>query len=407
MCAAVLIASFCTHAVGQTSSVTYDVYHDFNWLPPAGVTVLPTVTGYAFQHVWYRDSCGNEDFKVAPLLQQPGFDGMGTDVASFVGATNIPKNGLPPVPCSFGTFNIPSVGYLNGGCLTIVSPCPSAHASACVDFTVFPFGIGTPVQGRIRSSGGAFAAAGGSRSQAYAFSSGGLTIVDATSVGTVQWAPFMDSVAGSAFAQAVRNDPIVVTATDINGRTSRRTILDIDFASDGNDMFHWANDLLSTDAQNGRFHARIIGPVATNPGEMLIEIQNGVVTNSFSIGSLGFPVPPAGTPTPFTMPLPNNLAVGYDAQAMFADPVIDTQLDFLGGGNAPAEASGGGGCGSPDFDCDGDSGTDLDIESFFRCVGGDCPEPPCASTADFDGDGDVGTDLDIEAFFRVLGGGSC
>jgi len=28
-------------------------------------------------------------------------------------------------------------------------------------------------------------------------------------------------------------------------------------------------------------------------------------------------------------------------------------------------------------------------------------------SADFDADGDVGTDLDIEAFFRVLGGGSC
>jgi len=30
----------------------------------------------------------------------------------------------------------------------------------------------------------------------------------------------------------------------------------------------------------------------------------------------------------------------------------------------------------------------------------------CGS-ADFDGDGDAGTDLDIETFFRVLGGGSC
>jgi len=34
------------------------------------------------------------------------------------------------------------------------------------------------------------------------------------------------------------------------------------------------------------------------------------------------------------------------------------------------------------------------------------PGPTCGSP-DFDGDGDSGTDLDIEAFFRVLGGGSC
>jgi len=62
-------------------------------------------------------------------------------------------------------------------------------------------------------------------------------------------------------------------------------------------------------------------------------------------------------------------------------------------------------CGSPDFDGDGDAGTDLDIEAFFACLGGDCC-PTCGS-ADFDGDGDSGTDLDIEAFFRVLGGGAC
>jgi len=62
-------------------------------------------------------------------------------------------------------------------------------------------------------------------------------------------------------------------------------------------------------------------------------------------------------------------------------------------------------CGSADFDGDGDTGTDLDIEAFFACLGGDC----CAlcGSADFDGDGDTGTDLDIEAFFRVLGGGDC
>jgi len=62
-------------------------------------------------------------------------------------------------------------------------------------------------------------------------------------------------------------------------------------------------------------------------------------------------------------------------------------------------------CGSPDFDGDGDAGTDLDIEAFFACLGGDC----CATcgSPDFDGDGDAGTDLDIEAFVRVLGGGAC
>jgi hypothetical protein len=64
-------------------------------------------------------------------------------------------------------------------------------------------------------------------------------------------------------------------------------------------------------------------------------------------------------------------------------------------------------CGSPDFNCDGDIGTDADIESFFACLSGACPPPPCQASADFNGDGDVGTDSDIESFFRVLAGGNC
>ena len=60
---------------------------------------------------------------------------------------------------------------------------------------------------------------------------------------------------------------------------------------------------------------------------------------------------------------------------------------------------------SADFDGDDDTGTDLDIQAFFACIGGNC----CATCqpADFDGDGDSATDFDIQAFFRVLGGGNC
>jgi hypothetical protein len=64
-------------------------------------------------------------------------------------------------------------------------------------------------------------------------------------------------------------------------------------------------------------------------------------------------------------------------------------------------------CGTADFNCDGAIGTDADIESFFACLSGSCPPPPCTNTADFNGDGAVGTDADIESFFRVLSGGAC
>jgi hypothetical protein len=64
-------------------------------------------------------------------------------------------------------------------------------------------------------------------------------------------------------------------------------------------------------------------------------------------------------------------------------------------------------CDSVDFDCDGDTGTDADIEAFFRCLAGDCPAAPCTNDADFDNDGEAGTDADIAWFFSVLGGGPC
>jgi autotransporter-associated beta strand protein len=82
---------------------------------------------------------------------------------------------------------------------------------------------------------------------------------------------------------------------------------------------------------------------------------------------------------------------------------------FTPGGTCvgPSSCNGGHFCGSVDFNCDGDLGTDADIEAFFACLAGSCPQLPCISTADFNGDGDLGTDADIEAFFRVLGGGSC
>jgi len=66
----------------------------------------------------------------------------------------------------------------------------------------------------------------------------------------------------------------------------------------------------------------------------------------------------------------------------------------------------GGGCDTADYNNDGDTGTDLDIEAFFACLGGDCCAT-CPENADFNRDGDTGTDLDIEAFFRVLGGQPC
>src|SRR5207249_4168535 len=89
-------------------------------------------------------------------------------------------------------------------------------------------------------------------------------------------------------------------------------------------------------------------------------------------------------------------AVGGNAASV--DEAYNVVL-YLGNTTAPFV------CGSSDFNHDGDTGTDADIEAFFRCIAGDCC--PTCDSADFNGDGDTGTDADIESFFRVIAGGSC
>jgi len=88
-----------------------------------------------------------------------------------------------------------------------------------------------------------------------------------------------------------------------------------------------------------------------------------------------------------------------------AGPAMTGATFTVLGGFWPGAIPQGPHCGSADFNHDTDSGTDLDIEDFFRCIAGNC----CATcdSADFNGDGDTATDADIEAFFRVLAGGSC
>jgi hypothetical protein len=113
-------------------------------------------------------------------------------------------------------------------------------------------------------------------------------------------------------------------------------------------------------------------------------------------------------PTPFDLPAPSGVPTDPPAHLILTLTITSVGDTVTGSATLPAT-----GvippppCGSGDFDCDGDTGTDADIEAFFRCIAGNCPAAPCASTGDFNHDGDVATDADIEAFFRVLAGGNC
>jgi hypothetical protein len=403
LAAILLSAGAATHAHAQFSQLTYDVLHTFNWSPPAGTTGTPIVHGSIFEHAWINDNTF-QAWGAFPLPQSPGFEPFGQDVPTMMGAMNFPFGGGPGVQCVFLPFIIPVTGTFFTHCTQVLSPHSSTSATACTEYNVAPYGPGTNVQGSFRSAGGVQTAGRGFK-RAYAFSSCGISIQGVSSSGTIQWQPYMDSVAGSAFLQAINSDPIEVTATDSSGVNHSQIILAIDYHSDGDDRMNWSNGVLSIDATTARFHARILAPGALNPGELLIDIDNGVVVSSLAVGSLAVPVPPVGSAMPISIPLPNNLAVRYDAAAISPLPVVATRLDFLGGGRAPGEL--GTPCGTADFDGDGDTGTDADIEAFFACLAGSCCETCYPGGSDFNGDGDVGTDADIESFFRVLAGGPC
>jgi probable HAF family extracellular repeat protein len=133
-------------------------------------------------------------------------------------------------------------------------------------------------------------------------------------------------------------------------------------------------------------------PVTGHEGAFLWTQQTGMVDLQVHLAGLGVDL------------------TGWDLQIAFAANQDGTVI--VGDGTFNNQPRGWvarlrGPCGSADFNCDGAIATDSDIESFFACLTGACPPPPCMSNADFDGDGAVGTDADIEAFFRVLAGGAC
>ncbi|MEK6701385.1 MAG: hypothetical protein AABZ53_03915 [Planctomycetota bacterium] len=388
--AVALCAGLVTSAHGQAfSQASYNIVHNFNWNPPAGATGLPLVTGYWFQHVWIRDRACPAPFwefaDVRPTMQNPGFDMMGTDYGFGIGSMN---TGLGvPVPCRYSYFNIPDTGVHWFNCLTLPSPCSGTSATACVGFDVGAYAIGTPVSGQIRSNGGVIAS--GMAAQAYAYSSAGVTIQARNAQGQVLWTPFMDGVSGSAGALAVRRDPLVLTVFGPGG-SARATLLDIEYRTNDTDRFSWANDVWSTDGQEVEFWISIPPQATLNPGELLLQIRNGIVVTSQSSGSLAMPMPPIGALSPLSFWLPNAMSINYDGSGLLpGQPITRTTLDMLGGGDAPANF----GCPA---DFDGDGSVDFfDYDQFVQCFEGlICPPE---RNADFDGDGTVDF-FDYDAF---------
>ncbi len=387
-------------ALAQMAAADYNVWHRFTFLPPAGTTVPSTVTGYFFTHAWVKEGVPPfgvwEDEDHAPLVQQPGFDGLGVDMSVGVGAVNLPRAG-GSVPIMLGSFPIPDTGLAVTGCSTMIGPNTGSSAVGCVEFDVQPYGVGTPIDVLIRSQGGGIAL--GHASIIYAFSTAAIRIEGRSPTGTIVWGPHMEAVSGSAGAMAIRKDPIIVTVTDVGGNVASATVLDIGFHDHaGVGRFSWDNGSFFTNTPTARFYIRMDPAVVRNPGDVSLAIENGVVTVSHATGPFAGLLPPVGTPIPLNFPFPNLIPIDVDAGGLVPLPVDHVGWDFGGGADSPAATP------KCCIDYNGDEEIDFsDIEGFLAAYAAQIPGS-CAPGADLNGDEEFDFS-DVERFLALYAAG--
>lgn len=321
-------------AQAQFRQGRYDVRHDFNLTP--GGNVLPLVTGYSFQHAWLREPVFT-DAKFAPLGQAPAFDPYGTELYSYTGGLNLPSGGGPAVPLILANFNITSAGTNAGSCTTVTGA--SCNASACTDFFVAPFALGTPVSGSIRSAGGCNVAAS-TRGffEAYAYSTAFIKVESGQQLATGQiiWTPFVDSVAGSTHVSILR-DPIRAVVADANGNVATAVLLDIDMVTfDPGGAVNWNANTLTVDSAEFNLSIVMDSALVTNPGTLQVRVKNGAVHTSFGNGRFAGVNPAPGTAIPFSIPLQNAMQLTYNLNPLMPG-ITNAQLDFSGAGSSPAD----------------------------------------------------------------------
>ncbi len=382
-------------AAAQTvADHTYVQRHDFSVTPGGNVT--PKVTIFWFEHAWLDETLGPGHYLAAgvePPSQDPGFDLLGTEAYANGTPHNFPRNSAPPVPCAWGSVPVPDTGKTDSGCITVVSPNSNTWSTACTDYLVAPYGLGTPVQGYIRAMGGSHAV-GSMFTQAYAFSATSVLIEAGTKLasGQITWSPWTDIVHGSSLARAIRKDPITISW---NGKNAgERTLFDADFNVDADasaPTSSWSNDTVVFGSGSGEFHVFLDPKLTNGGGSALLRVDHGVVVISDDDGIFDGLLPAIGTPAPVAFRFPVNFNFGYDVTPLLANATT-VRLDMGGGGGGPAVA----GCRA---DVDGSGFVDTDDYDFF--VGLFAEGGPAA---DFDGSGFVDLE-DFSAFVSAFESG--
>lgn len=316
---------------------TYDVKHEFTIKPHGNVT--PIVYTEHYLHCWSKVPGVNDpvppcpDYDVSPwALQGPAWHGScayGHDYMFDhvnVRTTKVPNTGT--ITATPETTSIPATG------LTVMDAAfangcdPDASADAHVQIDVNPFLVGTEVSGAIETSGQVCQVEG----RAYSFAMGAVLVKGGRTLrnGTIKWKPTIREQVHDSRPRPRRiHDPIEYRVTDLaNGNVVEGTFLkiDADYPLETTGGVTWDAGVLEITALDVDFDIEHTDPALAQQGTLRISVRGGVIVGSSATGAYAGMAPPLGAPTPFLMPLPNDLLFDYDLGNFNGDPL---EVEFL------------------------------------------------------------------------------
>ena len=231
---------------------------------------------------------------------------------------------------------IPAPGHDGTHEAKVASPLNSARATSTYDVKIAPMpqyaGVGTSVKSVATVEGWLSCATRRPSKDAYAFSyehvvvEAGRELANGT-IGykalTGLFAPREVHGVGSRGLFVKMHDPIYFTATDlVTGATLEDTLFSIDFAGNGCGL-DWDSSLGSFLLESrglSSFRIDIDSPYTVQQGVLDLEINNGVVTRSFTDGMFAGMLPAVGFQGPVALPL-GDFTLDYDFCGFSANPM--------------------------------------------------------------------------------------
>jgi hypothetical protein len=339
--------AFCASALGQVN-VSYDIRHDFSIaLPPGLEAPISQAVWWDFEHAWASEEGFDPSTSWTPAAQPVGFLPYGFDWQNAWGRVWNSGNVLVNVNTT------PYVGppWPFEGQTTVTANSGSASATANSSVSIEQFTPGDPFSGWIRSWGAASAPTGETNG-AYAYASSNVALLGQTAdwrTGTILWNPSLSYQPTGTGTGTVRSgcpregprDPVIARILDADGGVLLEELFfDMAFNVERWDLpaeVGWSDDtLIYSNIIDGRLWITsdnaYVDPSCR--GTALLEIRDGLITQSEDTGIFDGLLPTVGSPGTFSIPFPSEIVLNYEL------PNLGSFVEFdLGHGLAPEPAT--------------------------------------------------------------------